>query len=208
MIIIPSRGRASSLLRFFQESQPHECGVVLLDDDDAASYQQHLSLPSNWEIIVGPRAGYTALINRAFALYPDEPWYANLGDDCLCRPLGWDTYLASIAGTDCVAYGNDLINGEAACCFPFIGGELVRSIGWLAYPLFGHLYSDTVWREIARALGGLRYCPNIVTEHLHWSTGKLPYDQTARERRTEGDREIYARLVATNFKEILERCSR
>ena len=206
MIIIPSRGRPHSLARFFASSKPTERGVVLLDEDDSGQYQQHLALPPNWEVLIGPRAGYTELVNRAFRRYPDEPWYANLGDDCLCSPPGWDTRLAALAGSDGVAYGNDMINGQRACCFPFLGGDLARRIGWLAYPAFSHLYSDTVWREIGTSLGVLRYCPDIVTEHLHWTTGKQPYDQTARERRTAGDRETYEHLVAGGFAEILARC--
>lgn len=207
MIVIPSRGRPHSLARFFGYSKPRERGVVLLDEDDGGQYQQHLALPPNWEVLIGPRAGYGALLNRAFALFPNEPWYASLGDDCLCRPAGWDTRLAEIAAQGFIAYGDDLINGKSACCFPFIGGDLVRKVGWLAYPPLGHLYSDSVWREVGRAMGVLRYRPDIITEHLHWSTGKQPYDQTARERKTDGDKETYERFLAHEFQEVMKRCA-
>jgi len=206
MIVLPSRGRVQSLLDFFATSQPQERGVLCLDDDQASQYQQHVAVPSHWTVMVGPRTGYVGWLNRAFAAFPDESWYACWGDDVRGRPDGWDTALARVAGVDGVAYGDDGINGQSACCLPFIGGDLVRRAGWLAYPRLGHLYCDTVWREVGAALGVLRYCPEIVTEHLHWTTGKQPYDQTAAERQTQGDREAFATFMATDLQETLTRC--
>ncbi len=207
MLVTPSRGRAASLLRTLAESQPQTRGVVCLDQDDAASYQTVLILPPHWEVLVGPRTGYVGWLNRAFAAFPDEPWYAYWGDDCVGRPVGWDTRLAAFAGTDRIAYGDDLINGPTTCCLPFIGGDLVRAVGWLACPRMGHLYCDTVWREIGTALDVLTYYPEIITEHQHWTTGKQPYDQTAQERQTTGDREAYAVFLAEDLKGVLARCS-
>ena len=205
MIVIPSRGRPDSLQRFFDESEPQEIGVIVLDDDDAHRYV-NLTLPNGWSCLVGPRASYVELMNRAFCLFPNEPWYAYGGDDVLARPVGWDTFLAQAAGADGLAYGDDGINGEKACCLPFIGGDLVRRAGWLACPMFGHLYSDTVWGEISRSLGVRRYFPEIITEHLHWSVGKQLYDNTAKERRTAGDHQAFAVFMARDLGETIARC--
>lgn len=205
MIVIPSRGRPDSLARFFTHSQPTERGVVLLDDDDVQQYQ-YIVLPKGWSIMTGPRAGYVAWMNRAFERFPNEPWYACFGDDLLCEPLGWDTALARAAGQNFIAYGDDRINGQAASCFPFIGGDLVRRVGWLSYPRLGHLYCDTIWGEIGKGLGLLNYHPEITTEHLHWSVEKQPYDQTAQERPTAGDKETFELFMATEFDDVVTRC--
>lgn len=205
MIVIPSRGRPQSLAAFFLTSRPRTPGIVLLDDDDADAYAG-ITVPESWTVLVGSRAGYAALLNRAFERFPDEPWYANLGDDCRARPEWWDVHLAAMAVRHGVAYGNDCINGETTCGFPFISGDLVRTIGWLAYPPLGHLYSDTIWREIGLALGRLRYCPDVVTEHLHWSTGKQPYDRTAQERPIANDPGLYERFMAQELATVVRRC--
>lgn len=205
MIVLPSRGRAASLWQFFEVSQPQEPGVIMLDDDDVHNYVGYM-IPGHWQFMIGKRAGYVELLNRAFRQFPNEPWYAYGGDDVRCAPVGWDTFLAQAAGADAVAYGDDKINGERACCLPFIGGELVRRVGWLGYPALSHLYCDTVWRDIGTKLGVLRYFPEIVTEHLHWSTGKQPYDQTAQERKTTGDHAAYTGFVTHQLAETVARC--
>jgi len=205
MIVLPSRGRPDSLREFFEVSRPQEPGVVMIDDDNLHEYAD-LRVPQNWELVVGPRASYVTLLNVAFEMYPTEPWYACWGDDVRCRPVGWDTALAFMADTDGIAYGDDLINGETLCGLPFIGGELVRKVGWLGCPTLKHLYSDTVWRDIGKALDCLRYCPEIITEHLHFSTGKQPFDLTAQERPIAGDRAGYESFLATLFEGTVERC--
>ncbi len=205
MIVVPSRGRFASLQRFFVESEPAEKGLVLLDSDDAQSYHG-LIVPDGWQVAIGERLGYVGLMNRAFRLFPDEPWYAYGGDDILCRPVGWDTYLAKAAGYDRIAYGDDQINGASNCCLPFIGGDLVRQVGWLGCPTLKHLYCDTIWHEIGKALGCLYYFPEIITEHCHWSTGKQPFDLTAQERQIQGDQDAYRVFMATQFQEVVARC--
>lgn len=206
MLILPSRGRPTSLQEFFASSSPAEPGVVLLDVDDASHYAT-LTVPANWSVVTGSRAPYSELCNRALALYPDEPWYGCLGDDCRARPAGWDTHLAQLATAGHIAYGNDLINYESPGAFWFLPGSLVRKVGWICYPEIKHLYSDTVWYDIGRALGILRYCPDIITEHLHFSTGKMPYDQTARERPLDGDRAAYEEFRAKHFTKVVEQCA-
>jgi hypothetical protein len=177
--------------------------VVLLDDDAG---DVGVTLPTNWAAVIGPRAGYVAKLNLAFAMFPNEPWYACWGDDILCRPDGWDTYLAQAAGSDSIAYGDDGINADRACCLPFIGGDLVRKVGWLACPYLQHLYCDTVWRDIGRALEILQYFPEIATEHQHWSVGKQEYDRTAQERQCSGDQAAYHGFIVRHFEETLTRC--
>lgn len=205
MIVLPSRGRPESLRQFFEGSQPRERGVVMLDQDDAKQYEA-VTLPENWSLLIGPRIGYVAMLNQAFRVYSHEPWYACWGDDVRCHPIGWDRELARVAGTEHIAYGDDLINGSRMCGLPFIGGDLVRRIGWLACPTLTHLYCDTVWGDIGRALGVLHYLPDIITEHLHWSTGKQPYDRTAQERQISGDQFAYSGFLVREFEETIARC--
>jgi len=204
MMLLPSRGRPEQLRRFFEQSRPAYKGVVLLDEDDVKNYFD-VRLPNNWTTIIAPRVSLTRLFNRAFEQYPDEPFYGLLGDDIVCKPKGWDHDLAAAAGQHDIAYGDDGINGRQLCCFPFLGGELVRATGWLQHPALGHLYGDSVWFEIGRRLKLLRYRPTVETRHFHWSLGLQEKDATARERQIEGDIAAFNTIISTEMDAIVER---
>lgn len=204
MHILPSRGRPKDLTRFFALSDPQESGILLLDDDDAHNYVD-VPIPSHWQTIVGPRDSIVNLANRTFERFPDEDWYSFLADDLICGPQGWDSTLARLCGKDRLSWANDLINGPDNCCFPFIGGDLVRKMGWMFHPGFGHLYVDTIWHHLQRDLNFGVYAPDITMEHLHWSTGKHARDQTAAERRIHGDSERYASLMHDGYQALKER---
>lgn len=206
MLFLPSRGRPGMLKRFFEYSRPREPGIVYLDDDDSDNYVG-VVVPDNWKVEVNPRMTVVEIANHFFRSYPDEPWYGAVADDLICSPDGWDTTLGTSAIGFNVAWADDLINGDTLAGVWFVGGDLARAIGWLNYPGFGHLYGDNVWTEIGRALGTVKYHSEIMTEHLHWSTGKSAYDRTAAERKTKGDRETYEAFMTGEFPQLVARLS-
>src|SRR6185295_9966570 len=120
MIFVPSRNRRQTLERFFNISQPQTPGRVLIDDDDK-SYEG-MKLPSDWEFISAPRAPTSFRLNEAYRLLLNEPFYGQIGDDYVCRPLGWDTQLAESCGYYKIAWGNDGRWGDKLCTSFFIGG--------------------------------------------------------------------------------------
>lgn len=206
MIILPSRGRPDQLARFFASSQPGPSGILLLDEDDKASHDA--ALPAGWCCVIGPRRGNIEWCNEAFKLFPHEPWYACLGDDMECGPPGWDERLARAAGAWGLAYADDGINGEKHPAVPFLGGELVRAVGWIAPPGMRHgLFYDNLWSDIATALGTRSYHPDLKTLHRHWSTpGGQPFDATARERPIHNDGAVYRAFHDTGaFAQLIER---
>lgn len=204
MHILPSRGRPAGLQRFFHEGKPEQPGVVVIDEDQVALYSR-VDLPHGWHrLTVRPRSGYVASANAGFNAFPNEPWYGLASDDAVGRTARWDTLLAEAATPDRICWPSDLIRGH--CTQPFIGGDLCRAVGWFMPPIFGHLYCDKVWGDIAEVIGGT-YMPEVVLEHMHFSTGKTQADQTTAERKTRGDKEAYERL---NLNSILEklRCTK
>ncbi len=66
----------------------------------------------------------------------------------------------------------------------------MRHLGFLAAPMFGHLYVDKVWCEIAHGAKLASYHPGIKTLHTN------SHDQTYKERAINGDHETYAKIVA------------
>lgn len=187
MILLPTRGRRELLVEFFAQSAPVEPGRVLVDEDDLETYRG-VWLPAGWDWFVGPRAPLVAICNRLFAAYPNEPWYGIAGDDMRYSTPGWDRALAAAACPKFVAWGDDGVQGAKLCTSWFIGGDLARAMGWLGHPAFGHLYADTVWREIAAGAGLERYRPEIRFKHLRLQ------DETFRSRSIAGDRERFLEL--------------
>jgi len=203
MHILPSRGRPRELQRFFYVGEPEQPGIVVCDEDQRQFYTG-IKLPDNWSWLwVPPRGGFVKASNAAFAAFPFEPWYSLCGDDSVGRTPHWDTILGVAAAPDKIVWPNDLILGH--CTQPFVGGDLCRALGWFLEPTLGHLYCDTVWGDIQRVIGSGGYMPNIVFEHLHWTTGKSPRDRTTIERRTQGDKEAYEKIDLNSILEKL-RC--
>jgi len=200
MILVPSRERRAGLERFFEVSKPKLVGRVLIDDDDP-SYEG-MTLPDNWAFFSRPRAKTTQILNRAFEAYPQQDFYAVVGDDMVCNPEGWDTILADEAAPHYVAWGDDGRWGSKLCPSFFIGGDLVREMGWIVHPAFGHLYGDTVWWMIARGAGLGHYRPDVSMLHINQK------DQTYFERQTRGDHDAFERLRADGMSALIDRAHR
>lgn len=200
MIFVPSRGRRAGIERFFKECNPSLPGRVLIDEDDR-SYDD-MSLPDGWEFFVRPRDKTTVIINRAFHEFPKEPFYAVVGDDMMCKPPDWDLELAQSCGSKCVSWGDDGRWGSKLCPSFFVGGDLVRHMGWLVHPMFGHLYGDTVWWMIARGAGIARYRPDITIHHYNVK------DKTYLERQVRGDHEAFEYLRTEGMSRLISKASK
>jgi len=190
--------------RFFDEGQPQEPGVVIIDSDQIALYER-LRIPGHWErLTVPPLLGFVAKANRAFAAHPNEAWYAWGGDDAVGRTPSWDTRLARLASAGSIAWGNDLMRG--GCTHPFLPGDLCRAFGWVAHPAFKHLYIDQIWEHVARQTGIARYLPNVIQEAHHFSNNKLARDRTSYERMETADHATFLKLDLTELMDKARLC--
>ncbi len=194
MLIIPSRGRPHNFQRLITaclETGAREPAWVRLDEDDV-SLAQYLALdmPDGWKTIIGPRQPLSEVYNEAYRAMPETDHCGFLADDVVPETPGWAEALIAAAGLDGMAVpaGGDTTGG---CPHFVLGGELVRSMGWLSLPGLDRLYIDTVWAEIAEQRGVLRYLPEVVLSHRHFSSGKALFDQTYRKKKKVEDRLIY-----------------
>ena len=172
---------------------------LYLDKDDPALADYKLvELPDGWKVKVGPRIKPGPVYNLAFHEFPNEPYYGLLGDDVVPLTNHWDSKLIEVAGSDHLAYPDDLFCRETIATHPVIGGDLVRKVGFLSYGELKQYFTDTWWTFVSRALGLSVYCPQIVFDHMHHSTGKAPVDDTYRGKwpDADSDRAIYDAFVA------------
>lgn len=202
MWIIPSRGRRSNLVRFFKESQPMTRTLVILDDDDAENYAP-LHFPPHVIVRIWPRARLGEHYRRAFEQFPNEDYYAFGADDIL--PVhGFDMLLERAGNKRVVIWGHDGDKGN--CTHPWVGGDLVRAAGFLAVPGLQHFYIDNFWNEVAVRMrrGGL--VPHVQLNHLHFTNGKAPMDETYKNRPSSADdKAVYDTFMAKEFSAIMGR---
>ena len=199
MIFIPSRKRRIALQRFFDTSLPIMTGKVLIDYDDE-SYEGMI-LPEGWSFVKRPRQATSARLNEAFEQLKTEAFYAVVCDDMVASPFGWDVELSKDAGSRNIAWGNDGRWGPNLCTSFFIGGDLARHLGWLAYPGLNHLYVDSVWWMIAKAAKLGRYRKDIRVTHINVK------DQTYQERRVKGDHQTFQELRIETISQLIRKAS-
>lgn len=193
MWVTPSRSRPHNIERLFGAQNV----ILALDDDDPmlGGYAA-LEFPRSWIVRVGPRAPLSEIYNRVFREFPDLDWYGVFADDVTPETENWDTKLIEAAGSDGMAYPDDGIGEATHFC---LGGELVREMGWLAYPGLKRLYIDTIWRDIAESRGVLRYLPDVKVIHRHPSVGLGLMDKIYRKDGKEEDKALYQRFRGTSW---------
>lgn len=112
-----------------------------------------------------------------FVSFPSEPFYGFIGDDVLLKTPDGVAALINEAQDFFIAYPNDRIQRHHLCTHFCLGGELVRTVGYLVPPGIRHHYMDNIWMTIGLNTGLLRYRPDIIFSHAHFLRGR-EYDDT------------------------------
>lgn len=175
----------------------------MIEERDKTAYAD-VQIPANWNRVIVDESLVSKKFNdAAFTFVPGEDCYLIMADDCVPETEHWDTKLASAAGSSGIAYGNDMMEPAPPIGHPCLGGDLVRALGWIAAPEFGHFYWDNALRDIAQATGELHYLPNVITRHLHYTvTG----DTDVFERgHPINDKHVYANWKRTQMNADIDR---
>jgi hypothetical protein len=182
LTIVPTRSRPEQSVEFYNQFA-ETTGVsdlcFGLDDDD-------VEYPRIDGVIyeVNPRMWMNGTLNHIANKYQSEYDYiAFMGDDHRPRTQNWDIKLAeSIAGIkNGIAYGNDLWQGENLPTAVLLDTRIINTLGYMTPPKQKHLYLDDFWRDLGRDLGTLRYNPDVILEHMHFTAGKSESDDLYQE---------------------------
>lgn len=203
LMIVPSRGRPRNLDRLVQAWRTTASGhadlVVALDEDDPDLFAYDAGRVAM--VTVGPRQSFVAWTNQlAVRQAANYRFIGSMGDDHRPRTPGWDRMLCEALeelGSG-IVYGDDLAPGEHLPSAVTVTSDLVRGLGYLIPPVLAHHGAARFWLELGDALGRARFLPEVVIEHLHYTTGKSSIDpgylRTAAEVEHDQDRyEAYRR---------------
>ena len=108
-----------------------------------------------------------------------------------------------------VVYGNDLVRGADLPTAVSISADIITELGYFVPPGAVHLYLDDYWKALGSDLGTLRYCPELVIEHLHPTAGTAPSDagylEVNRPELYRQDEQTYHRHMATRHPADIDR---
>lgn len=196
-IIIPTKNRAIAvnelLESIFSTSDNFEKVEICfyIDNDDNESKTCILQLIEKY----GKNIKYTSSEKK---LNLSQMWnyaYENIStgeilmlcaDDIRFRTKSWDTIIKNeflkVNDKILLVFGDDLIQNEKLATHSFIHRKWVDISGFWLPPYFCADYVDTWLDDVARKINRIKYLPNVITEHMHFSVNKSKYDENTAKR--------------------------
>ena len=180
LVMVPTRGRRAQcerLLASFRETASPATDILFILDPDDTAYEG-----MDWgdapRAVLDPRAYLTGKLNKtAEAVVDSYDVLMWVGDDCEFQPPtqegapAWDVAmlaaLEDLGGSGWV-YADDKRRADVPEHW-MVSSDVVKALGWFANPRLGHFYIDNSIAELGKRSGLIRYCPEAVIEHLHYS---------------------------------------
>jgi hypothetical protein len=184
LVIVPTRGRRGQcerLLKSFTETSTCADLLFVTDPDDAETYAG-----MDWgEAAVAelaPRQYLSGKLNKTALAMADV--YGVLmfaGDDVVFRTEAWDRImlatLEDMGGSGWV-YPDDKRRSDVPEHW-MCSSDVVKALGWFANPALNHFYLDNSIADLGKRSGLIRWCPQAVVEHLHYSVAPdVEHDET------------------------------
>jgi hypothetical protein len=209
LVMVPSRERPANVARFANAAAQTMAGVAsvlfVFDEDDPLLDDNYTAVkqPGRWPYLVRvqPRMITVPKLNNAAMAYRDAfPVLMFTGDDTVPVTRWWDAEMVktiSAMGGTGMAYPNGLGRTDIPEHVA-ISTDIVRALGWFAYPGIAHYYVDNTWADIGNGARCLQFREDVVLEHLNPLYGKGPRDHVLRvaENKAEADHAAYLKWCA------------
>lgn len=176
LVIVPSFKRSHKIKECIDHWQQTTSGksdfLLVLEEGDSSNYPDFDGVMK----MVGSFGCVGKAMNKAVEAYPDYKVYVHINDDHHFKTPGWEEKFIDVLKDGGYAYGNDLLQGSKLATSVAASGDTVRKLGYLAVPELDHLYVDDAWMDLGRGMGKLFYLEEVLIEHVHPATGKVPMD--------------------------------
>ena len=184
-VFLPTRQRpemAARCIASFRETKALDAtDLILVVDDDDDSYAD---VTDHDKITVTRDTLVTAVNAAAEFLAPHYDALFLAADDLVFVTPGWDRLmlgtLDGMGGTGMV-YPDDKRRYDVPE-HVLMSSDLITELGWFCEPSMAHFYVDNVWAELGKRTGLIRFCPDAVIEHRHYSVCEdTPHDEVYRQ---------------------------
>ena len=161
--------------------------IFYVDLDDTVSINTLVRLsnfyPLRW--VEGERIVLSQMWNECYKEASGEIMM-HCGDDIVFGTDGWDDIVRKAFeeydDRIVLVYGNDCIHGPNLATHSFLHRNWIETVGYFLPPYFVSDYNDTWLTDVARKINRLKYVPELITEHMHFSVGKASMDLNTQER--------------------------
>ena len=189
LLIVPTKGRPQKHLEFYESFKSNSTITDLIFVLSAGDIEYPKIPGVQYEVVDKPTM--SGKLNSIAIKYANDYDYLSfMGDDVRIRTNGWDIKMVEQISSikNCIAYGNDLFQGENLPTAVLLDSNIVKTLGFMSPPAIKHLYIDNFWKMLGEKLSTLKYFPEIILEHLHFAINKAEKDDTYKETNSE---EIY-----------------
>jgi hypothetical protein len=131
-----------------------------------------------------------------------------VGDDIVFKTPFEKTFIEHLSSVDYgMAYGDDMVWGQALATHPFITSNAITAVGFFGCPAVEHNYFDNYWQAIFSSLDKIVYLPEILMEHVHPIVGKEVADNIYKEieNKLQLDEIKFTRYMSNNLVEDLDK---
>lgn len=212
-LLMPTRGRRALAERFLKSvvmtaTYADSVEVVFYADDDDPESHDLRAEGISVTAIVGPRLTMGEYNSRCLQKARGDVIIL-VNDDVVVRTQGWDEKVreldAAFPDKIYLAYGNDLFKGSKLCTFPILSRrtcELLVDPFPAAYAgAFIDYHLLDIFKRIQRfGESRIRYCPDIIFEHMHYRTGKGVKDSTYARRDRFRDDSVFLGFIGVRSK--------
>ena len=174
LVIVPTRGRREQCERFLKAfSETATCADLLFVTDPEDGAYDGMDWGAAVQAVLEPREFLVGKLNKTAVamadLYRVLAWF---GDDCVPVTPGFDRLMldmldGQLGGSGWV-YADDKRRSDVPEHW-MCSSDVVKELGWYANPALGHFYIDNCVGELGKRSGLIRYCPQAVVEHKHYS---------------------------------------
>ena len=185
MVMVPTRGRPERLRVLLDSfTKTATCAdICVITDPDDTSYGD-FDFGDTAHAVLEPRAFLTGKLNKTAEAFADTyrvlMWCA---DDHVFETPGWDRLmldrLDEMGGHGWV-YPDDKRRNDVPEIW-MVSSDVVQALGWFANPALSHFYLDNSVAELGKRSGLIRWCPQAVIEHKHYSVDRaVEHDEVYR----------------------------